>query len=116
VRSASINVPMVTLSGGNQQKAILARWVSRSPQVCLLDEPTKGIDVGAKAEVHGLVADLVRSGVGVVLVSSDVEELFALSHRILVLKDGAVVDELRRNDFDATRIVRSASTGRAEVA
>ena len=116
VRSASINVPMVTLSGGNQQKAILARWISRSPRICLLDEPTKGIDVGAKAEVHGLVADLVRSGVGVVLVSSDVEELFALSHRILVLKDGAVVDELVREDFDATRIVRSASTGRAAVA
>lgn len=115
VRSASINVPMVTLSGGNQQKAILARWISRSPQICLLDEPTKGIDVGAKAEVHGLVADLVRAGVGVVLVSSDVEELFALSHRILVLKDGAVVDELLREDFDATRIVRSASTGRTEV-
>jgi ABC-type sugar transport system ATPase subunit len=107
---------MVTLSGGNQQKAILARWISRSPRVALLDEPTKGVDVGAKGEVHALVADLARSGLGVVLVSSDVDELFALSHRILVLKDGVVVTELQREDFDATRIVRAASSGRTEAA
>ncbi len=116
VRSSSIDVPMVTLSGGNQQKVVLARWFSQHPRVVLLDEPTKGVDVGAKAEVHRLIADLTSKGVAVVLVSSDLSELFALSHRILVLHSGRVVDEQVRGQFDATRIVKAASSGHAETA
>ena len=116
VRSSSIDVPMVTLSGGNQQKVVLARWFSQHPRVVLLDEPTKGVDVGAKAEVHRLIADLTSKGVAVVLVSSDLSELFTLSHRILVLHSGRVVDEQVRGQFDATRIVKAASSGHAETA
>jgi monosaccharide-transporting ATPase len=83
------------LSGGNQQKVVLARWLCTEPQVLLLDEPTRGIDVGAKAEVQALVAELARQGLGIVLVSSEMEELIGGSARIVVLQNGAAVADLR---------------------
>ena len=76
------------LSGGNQQKVVLARWVARSPKVFILDEPTRGIDVGARASIYETIADLARAGMAVVVVSSDLEEVLGLSHRILVLARG----------------------------
>ncbi|MGW9349192.1 ribose transport system ATP-binding protein [Nocardiopsis flavescens] len=82
------------LSGGNQQKVLLARWLALEPRVLLLDEPTRGIDVGAKAEVQRLVDELAAEGLGVLLISSDLEELVEGADRVLVLKDGAVVGEL----------------------
>ncbi|GAA1304122.1 sugar ABC transporter ATP-binding protein [Saccharothrix xinjiangensis] len=82
------------LSGGNQQKVLLARWLCTRPKVLLLDEPTRGIDVGAKAEVQALVDELAREGLAVLLISSELEELLDGADRLLVLKDGAVVDEL----------------------
>ena len=82
------------LSGGNQQKVLLARWLALNPKVLLLDEPTRGIDVGAKAEVQRLVDELAEEGLGVLLISSDLEELVAGADRVVVLKDGAVVGEL----------------------
>ena len=82
------------LSGGNQQKVLLARWLALNPKVLLLDEPTRGIDVGAKAEVQNLVDELAEAGLGVLLISSDLEELVEGADRVVVLKDGAVVGEL----------------------
>ena len=82
------------LSGGNQQKVLLARWLAMEPKVLLLDEPTRGIDVGAKAEVQRLIDELADEGLGVLLISSDMEELIEGSDRVVVLKDGAVVAEL----------------------
>ncbi|MER7173222.1 sugar ABC transporter ATP-binding protein [Streptomyces mesophilus] len=82
------------LSGGNQQKVLLARWLAMQPKVLLLDEPTRGIDVGAKAEVQKLIDELAEDGLGVLLISSDMEELIEGSDRVVVLKDGAVVAEL----------------------
>jgi galactofuranose transport system ATP-binding protein len=82
------------LSGGNQQKVVLARWLCTEPRVLLLDEPTRGIDVGAKAEVQALVAELAQQGLAIVLVSSEMEELVGSSSRVLVLQNGSCVDEL----------------------
>ena len=88
---------IATLSGGNQQKALLSRWlVGRATRVLMLDEPTKGVDVGAKAEILRFVAGLAASGVAVVIVSSDLEEIAAIAHRVVVLREGQVVAELTR--------------------
>jgi len=111
VRLTTIEQELVSLSGGNQQKVILARWLSEAPRVCILDEPTKGIDIGAKAEAHRLVLELAGQGVAVLLISSDLPELLALSHRILVMHKGAIVGELPRAEFDPNLVLRMASTG-----
>ncbi|GLW52073.1 sugar ABC transporter ATP-binding protein [Kitasatospora phosalacinea] len=94
IKAASPEQKVADLSGGNQQKVLLARWLCLAPKVLLLDEPTRGIDVGARAEVQALIDELAADGLGVLLVSSDAEELIAGSDRVLVLKDGTPVDEL----------------------
>jgi len=90
-----------TLSGGNQQKAVLARWLLRSCKVLLLDEPTRGVDVGARAEIYALIRQLADSGVALLVVSSDIEEVLGLSDRILVIADGSVVHDGRSDAIDA---------------
>jgi galactofuranose transport system ATP-binding protein len=94
IKAASPHQPVAELSGGNQQKVLLARWLATSPKILLLDEPTRGIDVGAKAEVQALIDELAADGLGVLLISSDLEELVEGSDRVVVLKDGTVVGEL----------------------
>ncbi|CAM5390266.1 Ribose transport system ATP-binding protein OS=Streptomyces violarus OX=67380 GN=FHS41_003759 PE=4 SV=1 [Streptomyces violarus] len=79
---------MRTLSGGNQQKVVIAKWLERKPKVIILDEPTRGIDVGARAAIYEVIANLARSGMAVVVVSSDLDEVLGLSHRVLVLSRG----------------------------
>jgi ribose transport system ATP-binding protein len=97
-----------TLSGGNQQKVVLGKWLLARPSVVLLDEPTRGIDVGAKQHVYRLVADLAARGAAVLLASSEIEELLGLADRILVLRRGSVVDQLARPEFDRERILAAA--------
>jgi ribose transport system ATP-binding protein len=94
IKAVGPDQPVAELSGGNQQKVLLARWLATEPKILLLDEPTRGIDVGAKAEVQALIDELARAGLGVLLISSDLEELVEGSDRVVVLKDGAVVGEL----------------------
>jgi inositol transport system ATP-binding protein len=113
VRYPGLEAPMVALSGGNQQKCVIARWLAGRPAVIILDEPTKGIDVGAKAEIHRLIGKLAAAGLSVLLISSDLPELTALSHRILVMHKGRLVGGLERAQFNPTTIVRMASTGLA---
>ncbi len=113
VRHPGLDAPMSALSGGNQQKCVIARWLATKPAVCILDEPTKGIDVKAKAEVHLLINELAAQGLGVLLISSDLPELLAVSHRILVMHKGLIVGKLERDEFDPGSIVRIASTGKA---
>jgi ribose transport system ATP-binding protein len=95
------------LSGGNQQKVLLARWLAMNPKVLLLDEPTRGIDVGAKAEVQKLIDELADDGLAVLLISSDTEELIEGSDRVVVLKDGAVVAELTGDAVTEDRLMRA---------
>jgi ribose transport system ATP-binding protein len=94
IRTASVGARIETLSGGNQQKVILARWLRDQPKVILLDEPTQGIDIGAREEIFALINEASRRGAAVVLVSSEFEELTRLSHRIAVLSDGGIVEQL----------------------
>ena len=105
---AGLGRPARTLSGGNQQKAVLGKWLLGRPSVVLLDEPTRGIDVGAKQHVYRLVADLAGGGAAVLLASSEIEELLGLADRVLVLRRGSVVDELCRAEFDRERILAAA--------
>jgi ABC-type sugar transport system ATPase subunit len=94
VRTPDIDSPVAGLSGGNQQKIVLARWLAARSKILILDEPTRGVDVGAKAEIHALIADLARQGAGVLLISSELPELLSLSTRILVLRAGRLVGEV----------------------
>ncbi|WP_244950368.1 sugar ABC transporter ATP-binding protein [Streptomyces griseofuscus] len=99
IKAAGPDQKVSDLSGGNQQKVLLARWLCLDPKVLLLDEPTRGIDVGAKAEVQALVDELAEQGLGVLLISSDLEELIEGSDRLVVLKDGRAVGHLRGEDI-----------------
>jgi ribose transport system ATP-binding protein len=103
------------LSGGNQQKVILARWLSTAPQVLVLDEPTRGIDVGAKAEIYRLMGQLVQRGMGIILISSELPEVLGLSDRILVMHQGRLTAEFRRQEATQEQVMRAA-TGRIEDA
>ena len=96
------------LSGGNQQKVVLAKWLRTNPRVLLLDEPTRGIDVGAKAEVYALVQRLAADGLAVLLVSSELVEVVGLAHRVVVCRDGAIAGELRGEEIDEERILHLA--------
>lgn len=107
-----------TLSGGNQQKLVIARWLDREPAVLLLDEPTRGVDVGARGEIYRIIDDLADAGIGVLVASSDMRELIGLSHRILVMGGGRVQGELTREELDApdaqARIFHLASSENVE--
>ncbi len=89
-----------TLSGGNQQKVVLGRWLIGSTRLLLLDEPTRGVDVGARSEIYALVRRLADSGVGVLLVSSEVPEVLGLSDRVLVMREGRIVHEAPAEELD----------------
>lgn len=97
-----------TLSGGNQQKVVLARWFLAKPTVLMLDQPTRGIDVGAKYEVYRLINQLASEGKAVLFISSEIEELLGMCDRVLVMRNGKLCDELLRPEFDSERILRSA--------
>ncbi|GGM41957.1 sugar ABC transporter ATP-binding protein [Dactylosporangium sucinum] len=107
IKAAGPHQRVGDLSGGNQQKVLLARLLATGPKVLLLDEPTRGIDVGAKAEVQALIDELAAEGLGVVLVSSDAEELIEGSDRVVVLRDGAVVGELRGDQVTTEQLMNT---------
>ncbi|MBA3236256.1 MAG: sugar ABC transporter ATP-binding protein, partial [Chloroflexi bacterium] len=88
IRARSVRVPVSTLSGGNQQKVVLSKWLETHPRVLILDEPTRGIDVGSKAEVHQIIDELTHEGIAIILISSDLPEVLATSDRILVMREG----------------------------
>jgi ABC-type sugar transport system ATPase subunit len=98
IRLASTNDPVSSLSGGNQQKTVLGRWLAVGPRLLILDEPTHGVDIGAKAEIYNLVRELARNGLGVILISSELPEVLSLSHRIVVMHEGRVTGIVERAD------------------
>jgi ABC-type sugar transport system ATPase subunit len=114
VRLADPEQPMDSLSGGNQQKALVGRWMERPPEVLILDEPTRGVDVGAREEIFGIVGGLVEQGMAVLLISSDLEEVLHLAHRVLVYRDGGVVREVRAEEATAEQVMELL-TGAAAV-
>ena len=108
LRFRSYDQPVKTLSGGNQQKVVLAKWLAATPRVLILDEPTQGVDVQTKAEVHSLIADLARQGLAVILISSELPELIGMCHRILVLREGRITAEMTRSEATQERILQAA--------
>jgi len=115
VKAASWEQRLSELSGGNQQKVVIAKWLATKPKVIILDEPTKGIDVGSKAAVHDFIGELAGEGLTVVLITSELPEVMGLADRVLVMKEGRIVDEFRRGAWSAEAIV-AAATGAAKVA
>jgi ribose transport system ATP-binding protein len=109
VKAASDGSLLSSLSGGNQQKVVLARWLRRKPRLLLLDEPTQGVDVGARAEIYGLIRAAVQEGASVVLVASDFEELALVTDRVIVMAEGRVVGELRPPHISADRLLQLAT-------
>jgi rhamnose transport system ATP-binding protein len=114
IKYSRLTDPVSTLSGGNQQKVVLAKWLGRSPAALIVDEPTRGIDVGTKAEVHQLLTDLARSGVAVLMISSELPEVLGVSDRVLVMREGRLVSELSREDSSEETIM-SAAMGQHDV-
>jgi len=109
IRASSLTQTIGTLSGGNQQKAILARWLERKPDVIVLDEPTRGVDVGAKAEIHRLIDQLAGNGRAVLLISSDLPEVLGMSDRILVMHEGSITAELHGASMTQENVLLAAS-------
>jgi ABC-type sugar transport system ATPase subunit len=108
IRIASLGQEIGLLSGGNQQKAILSKWLLTSPDVLILDEPTRGIDVGAKAEIYKLIGEFVRSGKAVIVISSELPEIMGISDRIMVVHEGRITAEVERSEFNQDRLMKYA--------
>ncbi len=108
IRTPSIQQPVAMLSGGNQQKVMLSKWLNTRPQVLILDEPTRGIDVGAKAEVHHIINELAAQGLGLILISSDMPEILAMSDRILVMREGRQMGVFTREEATQETILTAA--------
>jgi ribose transport system ATP-binding protein len=112
VRTPSLRQPVGLLSGGNQQKVVLGKWLARQPRVLILDEPTRGIDVGAKSEIYALMDQLAAQGVALLMISSDLEEILGISDRVLVMHEGRLAGNLARDQLTEEAIMNLATGGR----
>jgi ABC-type sugar transport system ATPase subunit len=106
VRTPDIDAPIAGLSGGNQQKIALAKWLARECHILIVDEPTRGVDVGAKAEIHRLLVELAAQGLTLILISSELPEVMGLSDRILVMRGGRIAADVPRCDFTQAGLMR----------
>jgi ribose transport system ATP-binding protein/inositol transport system ATP-binding protein len=110
IKSLSIKTPsrdqrVGNLSGGNQQKVVLAKWLASDPEILILDEPTRGVDVGAKAEIYKIMNDLAAKGMAIIMISSEMPEIVNMCDRIIVMSDGKITGELERSEFDQEKIL-----------
>ncbi|WP_296081722.1 sugar ABC transporter ATP-binding protein [uncultured Agrobacterium sp.] len=112
LRAAALSVPVGTLSGGNQQKVVIGKWLATAPQVIILDEPTKGIDIGSKAAVHGFISELAAEGLSIIMISSELPEILGMSDRAIVMREGLMAGTFDRAEFSPEKLVRAA-TGNA---
>lgn len=108
IRTPSVNLEVAKLSGGNQQKVMLSKWLNTQPRLLILDEPTRGIDVRAKAEVHHIIGDLAAQGLGIILISSDLPEVLAMSDRVLVMREGRQMGVFSREEATQERVIMAA--------
>jgi rhamnose transport system ATP-binding protein len=108
IRTPSVELAVAKLSGGNQQKVMLSKWLNTRPSVMILDEPTRGIDVGAKAEVHNMISELAAEGIGIILISSDLPEVLAMSDRVLVMREGRQMAILNRHEANQESVMTAA--------
>ena len=115
MKTPTVRQQIKNLSGGNQQKVLISRWLLTLPDILMIDEPTRGIDVGAKSEIHRLMSMLAQAGKAIIMVSSELPEVLGMSDRILVMHEGRVTGELSREEADQESIMQLA-TGRGSVA
>ena len=108
IKSRHRNQIVKTLSGGNQQKVVLAKWLLNDPQIIILDEPTRGIDIGAKAEIYKIIAQLAEQGRAIIMISSELEEILGLCDRVIVLYHGRITAEFERSAFNQEDIIKAA--------
>jgi inositol transport system ATP-binding protein len=113
---ASEEQSVKNLSGGNQQKVVLARWLALGPRILIVDEPTRGIDVGAKAEVHQLLHRMATSGIAIIAISSELPEVLAISDRILTMRAGRITGEVSRAEASEETLMHLMTMGNAEAA
>ncbi len=111
IKTPSLDTAAESLSGGNQQKIVIAKWLLHNPRVLIMDEPTRGIDVGAKFEIYSIMCDLAAQGVGIIMISSDLPEIIGICDRVLVMSEGRITGEVNREDFSQERIMRYALGG-----
>jgi ABC-type sugar transport system ATPase subunit len=111
IATPDLKQKVMALSGGNQQKVLLSRWLSLKPKVLILDEPTKGVDVGTKAEIHRLLRGLAADGMGILMISSELPEVFQLSDRILVMAEGRIVADLPVQEATPEGVMAYATAG-----
>ncbi|MBD8556689.1 sugar ABC transporter ATP-binding protein [Rhizobium sp. CFBP 8762] len=109
LRAAALSVPVGTLSGGNQQKVVIGKWLATRPKVIILDEPTKGIDIGSKAAVHGFISELAAEGLSIIMISSELPEILGMSDRVLVMHEGLSAGLFERDQLNAETLVRAAT-------
>jgi len=108
IKAHNADMPVGRLSGGNQQKVVLAKWFNRNSEVIIIDEPTRGVDVGAKVEIYKLINELAEAGKGVIVISSETAELMGICDRIMVMRGGQLQGELNKTDFTEENILRLA--------
>ena len=111
IRAHSFDQEVVTLSGGNQQKVVLAKWLLRKPRLLVMNDPTRGIDVAAKAEIYRLVRKLAGAGSAILFISSEVEELVGVCDRVLVMREGCLVAEFAGNELTAHKVMETCYGG-----
>ena len=111
IRLTNLDQRVIDLSGGNQQKVVIARWLALKPRILIVDEPTRGIDVGAKAEVHALMSQLARGGVAILIISSELPEVMGMSDRMLVMHEGRLVGEVMRDGATPEQVMTMMTTG-----
>jgi ribose transport system ATP-binding protein len=115
IKTKSAWAPVSSLSGGNQQKVVVAKWLGTKPKVLILDEPTRGVDVGAKHEIYSIIDELAREGLGVLLVSSELEEILNLCDRVCVVRKGRIVKTLARAELSQETIMRYAAGAQTQA-
>jgi len=111
IKTPSINTQIESLSGGNQQKVVIGKWLLKKTKVLILNEPTRGIDVGAKVEVYKLIEDLCKNGMAILMISSEMPEIMGISDRIIVVHDGRITGEFNRGEFDQKKVLFTAIGG-----
>src|SRR5438309_7147189 len=111
VRTPGTTQIVSNLSGGNQQKVVLAKWLSQTPRLLILDEPTRGIDVGAKSEIYALMDELANQGAAILMISSDLEEILGMSDRVLVMHQNHIAGSLKRGELSEEAIMHLATGG-----
>ena len=111
IKTPSINTTVRGLSGGNQQKVVIAKWLETNADIFIMDEPTRGLDVGAKLEVYNIINNLVSEGKAVIMVSSELPEVMGMSDRIIVMQEGYMAGEFKRDEVEREAIMMAASGG-----